>query len=143
MITNSCEETKLIFPIQCFQRRRRRSSRSGSFLVGSSVVLSGCPASRASFRFHQNEQRWFCQRQLIRTLCSQSRHKCKYKTSNTHTHVYKYKLCNTNTESSIISVCVFFRRQLIRTLWRLCGTLRRRSNNLFAEIGCLSNGESP
>ena len=151
MITNSCKEIKLI---QFFQRRRRRSCSSGSFLAGSSVVLSsvvsvvssvvrlsGQPGifqvspERAAVVLPEATYPYSLQPEYTQIQIQNIEY--------TNTHVYKYKLPNTNTKSSIISVCVFFRRQLIRTLWRLCGTLRRRSNKLFAEIGCLSNGESP
>ena len=108
----SKKKKKKELQVRQFSRRQLsgvvRLSGCQAVLSVLSVVLSGCPASRASFRFHQNEQRWFCQRQLIRTLCSQSIHKYKYKKSKTNTHKYKYKLRNTNTESSSISVCVFF-----------------------------------
>ena len=146
MITISCKEIKLI---QCFQRRRRRSCSSGSFLAGSSVVLSsvvsvvssvvrlsGQPGifqvspERAAVVLPEATYPYSLQPEYTQIQIQNIEY--------TNTHVYKYKLPNTNTKSSIISVCVLFRRQLIRTLWRLCGTLRRRSNKLFAEIGCLS-----
>ena len=147
MITNSCEEIKLI---QCFQRRRRRSCSSGSFLAGSSVVLSGCPvASVVSSVVRLSGQPGIFQVSPERAAVVLPEATYPYSLQPEYTQIQIQKIEYTYTQIQIQIAqykyriqqhqCLcFFRRQLIRTLWRLCGTLRRRSNKLFAEIGCLS-----